>query len=97
MFIHVLFSSVHVHPSVVQFSTCTSMCCTVQYRSIYVYPCVVQWGEEVSLEADPELSRKLSLDVFREDALIMHSGIALPLVAKYALKNPLLYDNQGEI
>ncbi|WAR18487.1 KNTC1-like protein [Mya arenaria] len=48
-----------------------------------------QWGEGGDVHIDRELWADLSLDVFQEDALIMSSSIALPLVAKYIQLNPL--------
>lgn len=32
----------------------------------------------------------VSLDIFKEDALLMNSTVVLPLVSKYATINPLL-------
>ncbi|XP_053381951.1 kinetochore-associated protein 1-like [Mercenaria mercenaria] len=48
-----------------------------------------QWGECTELQVDKELFADLTLDVFQEDALLMSSTVALPLVSKYAVINPL--------
>ncbi|KAH3859306.1 hypothetical protein DPMN_102024, partial [Dreissena polymorpha] len=52
------------------------------------------WGVVHESQTDEEWSG-LNLDVFSEDALIMTSGTAIPLVARYAVQNPLIFDTQS--